>query len=107
MVPKWDSERRELRVDQRIIKRYRWPAANQERILDAFEEEGWPHRIDDPIPPDRSTEPRQRLRDTINSLNNSLEPMLIRFRGDGTGRGIIWQSQILSRHTGFLTSLNS
>ena len=47
----WDPERRELHVAGLIVKRFKWPAVNQEAILTAFAEEGWPPRIDDPLPP--------------------------------------------------------
>ena len=49
--PSWDGERQELRFGDQLIKRFKWPAANQQTILAAFEEDGWPARIDDPLPP--------------------------------------------------------
>jgi hypothetical protein len=89
-TPKWDLERRELRVGSHIVKQFKTPAANQERILAAFEEEGWPARIDDPLPPQIDQDPKRRLHDTINSLNRNQKRRLIRFMGDGTGEGIRW-----------------
>src|SRR5262245_43464586 len=47
--PCWDSSRRELTLRGTVVKRYRVPAQNQERILATFEEEGWPDHIDDPL----------------------------------------------------------
>jgi hypothetical protein len=82
--PRWDRERQELTVGGVLVKRFKVPAVNQEMILAAFEEEGWPPRIDDPIPPKGDTEAR-RLHDTINSLNGCHLQTLIRFLGDGTG----------------------
>src|SRR5262249_44432444 len=49
--PKWDADRRELWYGAVLCKRYRRPAPNQEKILAAFEEDGWPGRIDDPLDP--------------------------------------------------------
>ena len=49
--PKWDRARQELRLGDAVVKQFKVPAANQERILAAFEEDGWPVRIDDPLPP--------------------------------------------------------
>ena len=46
--PKWDPERQELRVGDLVVKQFKVPAANQERILAAFEADGWPVRSDDP-----------------------------------------------------------
>jgi len=89
--PKWDRERQELRVGDVVVKQFKVPAANQERILAAFEEDGWPVRIDDPLPPAVEQDPKRRLHDTINSLNRNQKRHLIRFIGDGSGQGIRWE----------------
>lgn len=89
-TPSWDGSRHELRVVGRIVKRYRWPATNQETVLTAFEEEGWPPRIDDPLRPVNSVSPKRRLSDTIKCLNRNQCEKLVRFRGDGTGEGVLW-----------------
>jgi hypothetical protein len=89
--PKWDPERQELRVGDLVVKQFKVPAANQERILAAFEEDGWPIRIDDPLPPATEQDPKRRLHDTINSLNRNQKRHLLRFIGDGTGQGIRWE----------------
>jgi hypothetical protein len=89
--PKWHSDLHELHFNGSIIKRFKLPARNQELILAAFEEEGWPNRIDDPLPQNGDLDPRQRLRNTIVTLNrHQLEPLL-HFRCDGTGRGVLWE----------------
>lgn len=95
--PTWDPYRRELRIDEHVVKRFRCSAKNQERILASFEEEGWPHRIDDPIPPKPDQNQSQRLRDAICSLNKHQQSRLIRFRGDGSGRGVVWELVIRAR----------
>lgn len=89
--PLWDYQRQELRLGDAIVKQFKVPAANQERILAAFEEEGWPVRIDDPLPPNSEQNPKRRLHDTINSLNRNQKQNLIRFTGDGSGQGIRWE----------------
>src|SRR6185312_7853921 len=61
VTPVWDAERREVRYRDEIVKRYRVPAPNQELILAAFEEEGWPQLIDDPLPPQDELDPKRRL----------------------------------------------
>jgi hypothetical protein len=73
------------------VKRFKWQAANQERILTVFEEEGWPARIDDPLAPSPAIDTKRRLSDTIKCLNRKQANALIRFRGDGTGQGVIWE----------------
>lgn len=90
-VPIWDSERRELRFDDAVVKHYKWVAVNQQAVLCAFEEEGWPPRIDDPLPPHEEQDSKRRLADTIKCLNRKQCHAVIHFRGDGTGEGIIWE----------------
>jgi hypothetical protein len=78
-------------MDGRTVKQYRVPSPNQEAILTAFAEEGWPSAIDDPLPPHPEQDPKHRLRKTVEGLNaNQVQPLL-RFRGDGSGRRILWE----------------
>ncbi len=90
-APKWDRDRQELRVGTVVVKRFRVPAASQEAILSAFEEEAWPSRIDDPLPPRSDQSPKRRLQETIKSLNRNQKQPLIRFLGDGSARGVLWE----------------
>lgn len=91
LKPRWDRDRQELRLGDELVKQFKVPAANQERILAAFEEEGWPVCIDDPLPRHPEQDPKRRLHDTINSLNRNQKKFLIRFLGNGTGQGVRWQ----------------
>lgn len=88
--PRWDAARRELRLADQLVKQFKLPVPNQETILAVFEEEGWPPRIDDPLPNDPLQDPKQRLHDTIKSLNRHQINRLIFFRGDGSGSGVRW-----------------
>jgi hypothetical protein len=94
MVPTWDQDRQELRFGELLVKCYKVPAPNQEMILAAFEEEGWPSRIDDPLPPQLDSEPKRRLHDTINSLNRKQKNAVVRFLGDGSGQGVRWERSL-------------
>lgn len=89
-VPRWDGERRQLLWGDCLVKRFRVPAACQEIILASLEEQGWPGRIDDPLPPTADIDPRARLHDTIKALNRNQARRLLCFQGDGTGRGVVW-----------------
>lgn len=89
-LPRWDHQRHEFRVGDDLVKQFKLPSANQEAILSAFQEEGWPPRIDDPLPPHPELDPKRRLHDSIKSLNRNQKVNLIQFRGDGTGEGICW-----------------
>jgi hypothetical protein len=91
LVPKWDRDRQELKVGTLVVKRFKVPAVNQEAVLAAFEEESWPPRIDDPLPPHRELTPKRRLQETIKSLNRNQKRPLIRFLGDGSGQGVRWE----------------
>jgi hypothetical protein len=89
--PSWDRDRRELRYREKIVKAFRVPAPNQELILEAFQEEGWPEFINDPLPPAPDQDPHPRLQATIKSLNRRQSNNLIRFRGNG-GERVFWQT---------------
>ena len=79
LMPRWDRDRQELRLGETVVKRFKVPAANQEQILAAFEEEGWPVHIDDPLSPHPEQDPKRRLHATINALNRNQKCRLIRF----------------------------
>jgi hypothetical protein len=89
--PKWDRDRQLLKVGSVVVKQFKVPAANQEVILAAFEEESWPPRIDDPLPPHPDQSSKRRLQVTIKSLNRNQKRQLIRFLGDGSGEGVRWE----------------
>ncbi len=91
LLPKWDRERQELRLGDLVVKQFKVPALNQERILTVFEEEGWPVVIDDPLPPHPEQDSKRRLHDTIISLNRNQKNPLIHFLGNGNGQGIRWR----------------
>lgn len=92
LTPKWDRDRQELKLGTILVKRFKVPAANQEMILAAFEEEGWPARIDDPLPPHCEQSSKRRLQETIKSLNRNQRTQAIRFLGDGSGQGVRWET---------------
>jgi hypothetical protein len=91
--PVWDADQRTLRFDDKVIKVFKVKAENQERVLTAFQEEGWPAKISDPIPPDaKGIDPKRRLRDTVAALKKRHKtPNAITFRTDGTGEGVVWE----------------
>ncbi len=91
LAPRWDAEDRTLYLGDQIVKEFRVRSPNQEAILSAFEEEGWPHYVDDPLSPVADQNPKRRLRDTIKCLNATQRHHLIRFRGDGTGERVRWE----------------
>lgn len=93
--PAWDQDRRELRLGSLVCKRYQNTAENQWIVLNAFEEDGWPARIDDPLPGKKGVDRRTRLRKTIRDLNHNLQ--YLRFRGDSTGTGVVREGAGVAR----------
>jgi hypothetical protein len=88
--PVWDGRTRALRIGEVMIKQFRVPAKNQERILAAFEEEAWPDVIDDPLPMKAEIVPKRRLNNVIVRLNGGQIVPLLRFHGIGNGEAIGW-----------------
>jgi hypothetical protein len=89
--PKWDRNRRELTIGSTLVKRFKIPSAAEETILAAFQELRWPARIDDPLPASDEPSTKWRLQKAIEALNQNQKQPLIRFVGDGTGRGVLWE----------------
>src|SRR5205807_30350 len=90
--PFYDRKRRKLWLGGRLVKRFKQRAPLQHGILSSFQKLGWPPQIADPLPAmhDRQ-QANLRLGDVIKRLNRYQENRLIRFRGDGTGQGILWE----------------
>ena len=88
--PIWNPVDRTLVVREFVVKRFQRPAENQETILAVFQEENWCSRIDDPLPQVHGLDSVNRLRETIKSLNRNRRHPIIRFGGDGTGKGCRW-----------------
>ena len=95
-LPCWDGERRELCFAGQVVKRFKVPAPNQEAVLAALQEEGWPAAVDDPLPPAGDQDPKYRLRQTIRGLNTNQQHPVLRFRGDGSGERVLWERAAVS-----------
>lgn len=91
LSPCWDRDRHQFRVDGVLVKEFKVYSPNQETVLAAFQEEGWPPRIDDPLPQHAEIDPKRRLHDTIKSLNRNQRSPLVRFMGDGSGEAVRWE----------------
>jgi hypothetical protein len=91
-APRWDAVLRELWVGTNLVKQFRGQAGNQELILTSFEELGWPAHIDDPLPRVPDVDPKRRIHDAINRLNRHQTHRLLRFRGNGAGTGVRWET---------------
>jgi hypothetical protein len=84
--PHYDEKRRSLYFRKRILCHY-IRAGNRVTVLNAFQKQRWPPRVDDPLGSDHQTE--NKLRDTVYWLNRDQDE--IHFFSDGTGCGICWE----------------
>jgi len=84
--PAWDVETGRLTFSETVIRQVRPNATNVILILTAFQEDGWPARIDNPFPPS-ADEPTKR-RDAVKILNQGLQAIV--FECDGR-EGITWK----------------
>jgi hypothetical protein len=89
--PFWDAKRRKLLISGMVVKQFHCPAASQQLILDAFQAAHWPAHIIDPLPLQPAQCPKRRLHDAIKRLNRGHAHDAIRFCGDGSGRGVLWE----------------
>ncbi len=89
--PRWDRLHRKLHFGHVLVKRFRNPAPNQELLLAAFEESGWPEDVADPLPPLDRGSPVPRLQHTLQRLNSTLLRPVIRFALDPSGRRVTWR----------------
>lgn len=88
-VPSWNAESGELVWGNRTVRRvriFRVPS-NVQLILDAFQQAGWPTRIDNPLPhgPDA-----QKLHQALFSLNKGLKRLA--FCSQEGGTAISWST---------------
>jgi hypothetical protein len=74
-----------------VVKRFARPAPNMKANFDAFEQQSWAQRIKNPLPTVRGRDRKRHLHETIQNINRRLDHRLLVFRGDGKGRGILWQ----------------
>ena len=89
--PFWDAKRRKLLISGMVVKQFHCPAASQQLILDAFQTAHWSAHIIDPLPLQPAQCPKRRLHDAIKRLNRGHVCDAIRFSGDGSGRGVLWE----------------
>ena len=90
-LPSWDATRHLLTFHGQLVKHFKSPAHNQELILSTLQEVGWPTHVDDPLPPSPDLDAKRRLNDAIRCLNKNQVNVLLHFRCDGTGQGILWE----------------
>jgi hypothetical protein len=89
--PHYDATRRELQWRGRLVKRLKRAGCNQTAVLIAFENLGWPARIENPLESDGLTDTKAQLRETVRALNAGQEQdARIQFHSDDGG--VRWQA---------------
>jgi hypothetical protein len=88
--PFWDGVLRKLWFRGVLVKEFRQPAANQERVLDAFQAANWADWIPDPLDPSEEVDCQDRLHNTVKRLNRQTNGLL-HFSCDGRACGIRWR----------------
>jgi hypothetical protein len=94
--PRWDRTARKLWLGSCLVKEFPRPSVCQVLILEAFEEQGWPEAVDDPLPHDPDIDPKRRLHDTIKRLNRHQRWPALSFHGNGNGEGVV--CRLCSKH---------
>lgn len=87
---RWDHGCRELQVDGKSAKRFFRVARAQWVVLDSFQASNWQRRVEIECPTNGNRDPTHRLREVVAELNKGLDQSLIRFRMDGSGKGVIY-----------------
>jgi hypothetical protein len=90
-MPCWRASNRQLWFRGQVVLEFGRSAPNQECVLDALEELGWPPQIDDPLPHKKGKRARKRLGDTLRSL--SAAQRAIHFRVSADGRAVLWAAK--------------
>lgn len=84
--PHFDEDTGELSFRGQVLRSYCPRATNCLLVLKVFAEEGWPRRIDDPLPIGKNA---QRISNTIRALNKQLR--VIEFYAGGDGASFCWR----------------
>jgi hypothetical protein len=88
LLPFWDCQNKRLFYGENLAKEFHQPAPNQWVALEAFQEDNWKFRIDDPLTGKDGMDRKQRRRNLVKELNRALKFLV--FFSDGTGTGICW-----------------
>jgi hypothetical protein len=89
-TPNYDRQLRELWVAGAVLHRFAPQARNAITVLTAFQAQGWPRWIVDPLGNGPESDFEQHLHNTVSVPNHAQKPWLIRFSSTGADRTIRW-----------------
>ena len=72
-----------------MLLRFKRLAQNEAGVLEAFQDENWPARVELEIPSE--LDPVHKTNDAVFDLNRGQKLFLVRFFCDGTKFGICWE----------------
>lgn len=87
--PLWNAKERELRFRGKALKQWHRSAPRSECLLAAFEAEGWPESIPNPLPPPVNGRRKTQLNSALRNLNRDLP--LIHFCSEQYGTRVSWR----------------
>ena len=93
-VPFYDEDLRTLSYAGRLVKRLRQQADVQEIVLRAFQRQGWPRALKNPLPKGPTIPLETRLHYAIRGLMNAQKDARIRFFRNGTACTICWEAVV-------------
>lgn len=89
-LPEWDNVVHTLFLGGRAVKHFRSLAPQQEGIIEAFHNAGWPPCLLTSLLPPQI---RSHLRSSVQALNRSVRPLL-HFRLEGKTSRLVWESGV-------------
>jgi len=89
--PRWDSRLLVLHVDEIAVKKFQAKARNQMAVMAAFEAQGWPRQIHNPLNSCSPARRAQALADAVHGLNRNLRAKVIRFHTAEKGASVRYE----------------
>ena len=93
VLPLWKLASRQLCVDTLVLHEFPRRAVNQVRVVTVFQEDGWPERVDIPLPDTAEGTAGRHLKDAVVALNRGQRVRLLHFRfhTDDDGESVSWE----------------
>ncbi len=83
--------RRELSLAGKVLRQFHRKAENQIAILEAFQEAGWPERIESPFRSPMPYDPKHRTSDAVGELNEHQNSEWGQFSVERGTQAVLWE----------------
>jgi hypothetical protein len=91
VTPYWDSLNRKLYFRGELVKAFTSPADHQEAILAAFQAQGWPPSIPNPLAGDTEAQRHLRQERAVRRLKGNQHARLLDFHVRAGGKNVTWE----------------